>query len=78
VLKANFETFKMLRPGIFEKVVKSLLVRKGDHHNTCLDTSVWDPGTDDISRVSAQEDTAAHTGYGVIQIGAAVGDGVQC
>jgi hypothetical protein len=27
----------------------------------CLDTSVWDPGIDDSSRVSAQEDTIAHT-----------------
>jgi hypothetical protein len=27
--------------------------------------------------VSAHEDTIAHTGYGVIQIGATVGDGVQ-
>jgi hypothetical protein len=34
-----------------------------DDHNTCLDTSLWDPGADDISRVSAQEDTVAHTGY---------------
>jgi hypothetical protein len=32
-----------------------------DDHNTCLDTSVWDPGVDDSSRVSAQEDTVAHT-----------------
>jgi hypothetical protein len=37
---------------------------------------VWDPGTDDISRVSAQEDTTTHTGYGAIQIGVVVGDGV--
>jgi hypothetical protein len=28
-----------------------------DDHSTCLDTSIWDPGTDDSSRVSAQEDT---------------------
>jgi hypothetical protein len=28
--------------------------------------------------VSAQEDTTAHTRYGLIQIGAAIGDGVQC
>jgi hypothetical protein len=27
----------------------------------CLDTSIWDPGTDDSSKLSAQEDTAAHT-----------------
>jgi hypothetical protein len=24
-----------------------------DDHFTCLDTSVWDPGADDISRMSA-------------------------
>jgi hypothetical protein len=43
----------------------------------CLDTSVWDLGVDDISRVSAQDDTTSHTRYGAIQIGVAVGDGVQ-
>ena len=29
-LKANVETFDMLRPGIPEKAVKSFSVRKGD------------------------------------------------
>jgi hypothetical protein len=48
-----------------------------DDHISCLDTFVWDPGADEISRVSAQEDTTAHTGYNVIQMGVAVGDGVQ-
>jgi hypothetical protein len=48
-----------------------------DDHSTCLDTSLWDPGADDSSRVSAQEDTTAHTGYNVIQMGVAFGDGVQ-
>jgi hypothetical protein len=33
----------------------------------CLDTSIWDPGTDDSSRFGAEEDTTAHTGYSVIQ-----------
>jgi hypothetical protein len=28
-----------------------------DDHSTCLDTSIWDPGADDSSRLSAQEDT---------------------
>ena len=37
-----------------------------DDHSTCLDTSTWDPGVDDSSRVSAQEDIAAHTGYNMI------------
>jgi hypothetical protein len=54
----------------------ALLIGRNDH-STCLDTFVWDPGADDISRVSAQEDTTAHTEYGAIQIGVAVGDGVQ-
>ena len=37
-----------------------------DDHSTCLDTSRWDLGAVDSSRVSAQEDTTAHTGYNVI------------
>jgi hypothetical protein len=53
----------------------ALLIGRDDH-STCLDTSVWDPGTEDISRVSAQEDTAAHTGYNATQMGVAIGDGV--
>jgi hypothetical protein len=48
-----------------------------DDHSTCLDTSTWDPGADDSSRVSAQEDMAAHTGYSVIQGEIASSDGVQ-
>jgi hypothetical protein len=48
-----------------------------DDHSTCLDTSLWDPGTDDSSRLSAQEDTATHTGYSVIQGEIASSDGVQ-
>jgi hypothetical protein len=48
-----------------------------DDHSTCLDTSLWDPGADDSSRVSAQEDTTAHTGYRVIQREIAFGDAVQ-
>jgi hypothetical protein len=38
----------------------ALLIGRDDHIS-CLDTSVWDLGADDISRVSAQEDTTAHT-----------------
>jgi hypothetical protein len=48
-----------------------------DDHSTCLDTSIWDPGADDSSRLSAQEDTTAHTGYSVIQGEIASSDGVQ-
>jgi hypothetical protein len=39
--------------------------------------AIWDPGADDSSRLSAQEDTAAHTGYSVIQGEIAPSDGVQ-
>jgi hypothetical protein len=48
-----------------------------DDHSTCLDTSVWDPGADDSSQVSAQEDTTIHTGYSMIKRELAVGDEVQ-
>jgi hypothetical protein len=57
--------------------VEGALLIGRDHHSTCLDTSVWDPGTVDSSRMSAQEDTTAHTGYSVIQRELAVGDDVQ-
>jgi hypothetical protein len=56
--------------------VDALLIGR-DSHSMCLDTSVWDPGADDSSRVSAQEDTAAHIGYNMIRRGIAVGDDVQ-
>ena len=49
-----------LLPGSIYSDEDALLIGRDDH-STCLDTSVWDPGADDISRVSAQEDTAAHT-----------------
>ena len=42
-----------------------------------MDTSVWDPGVVDSSRVSAQEDITAHTGYNVIQREITLTDGVQ-
>jgi hypothetical protein len=48
-----------------------------DDHSTCLDTSIWDRGADDSSRVSAQEDTTAHTGYSMIQRELAIGDVMQ-
>jgi hypothetical protein len=48
-----------------------------DDHRTCLDTSIWDPGTDDSSRVSAQEDTTTHIGSSVIQGEIASSDGMQ-
>jgi hypothetical protein len=64
-----------LLPGSIYSDEDALLIGQNDH-STCLDTSVWNPGADDITRVSAQEDTSAHTRYGVIQIGVVVGDGV--
>jgi hypothetical protein len=48
-----------------------------DDHSTCLDTTIWDPGADDSSKLSAQADTAAHTGYSVIQGEIASSDGMQ-
>jgi hypothetical protein len=48
-----------------------------DDHSMCLDTSLWDPGANDSSRVNAQEDTAARTGYSMIQRELAVGDVIQ-
>jgi hypothetical protein len=63
-------------PGPFYSDEDALLIGRDDHIS-CLDTYVWDPSADDISRVSAREDTVAHTGYSAIQRGVAVGDGVQ-
>jgi hypothetical protein len=48
-----------------------------DDHNMCLDTTIWDPGAKDSSRMSAQEDKATHTGYSVIQGEIASSDGMQ-
>jgi hypothetical protein len=55
-----------LLPGSAYSDEDALLISRDDH-STCLDTSTWDSGADDSSRVSAQEDTTAHTGYNVIQ-----------
>jgi hypothetical protein len=41
-----------LLPGSIYSDEDALLIGRDDH-STCLDTSVWDPGADDISRVSA-------------------------
>jgi hypothetical protein len=48
-----------------------------DDHSMCLDTSIWDPGAYDSSRVSAQEDMTTHTGYSVTQREITSSDGVQ-
>jgi hypothetical protein len=42
-----------------------------------VDTSIWDPGADDSSKVSAQDDTADHIGYSLIQRELAVGDDIE-
>jgi hypothetical protein len=47
-----------------------------DDHNMSLDTTLWDPGTDDSRRLSAQEDTAIHTRYNVIKKELASSDGI--
>jgi hypothetical protein len=65
-----------LLPGSIYNDEDTLFIGRDDH-SPCLDTSVWDPSADDISRVSAQEDTSAHTGYSAIHMGVAVGDDVQ-
>jgi hypothetical protein len=54
-----------LLPELVDSDVDALLIG-WDNHSMCLDTFVWDPGIDDSSRVSAQEDTTAHTGYNMI------------
>jgi hypothetical protein len=64
----------LLRGSIYSDE-DAFLIGQNDH-STCLDTYVWDLGANDISRASAHEDTTAHTGYGVIQIGVVVGDDV--
>jgi hypothetical protein len=48
-----------------------------DDHSMCLDTTIWDPGAEDSSRLSAQEDTATHAGYSVSQGEMASSDGMQ-
>ena len=48
-----------------------------DDHSTCLDTSLWDPGTYDSSRLSAREDTFSHIGYTVSQREMTSSDGMQ-
>jgi hypothetical protein len=65
-----------LLPGPVDNDEDALLIGR-DGHSMCLDTFVWDPGADDRSKVSAQEDTAAHTGYRAIRRELAVGDDVQ-
>jgi hypothetical protein len=42
-----------------------------------VDTSIWDPGADDSSKVSAQDDTTDHIGYSLIQRELAVGDDIE-
>jgi hypothetical protein len=53
------------------------LFSRQDEHRMCMDTSIWDPDVDDSSRLSAEEDTNAHTGYSVIQGEIASSDGMQ-
>jgi hypothetical protein len=43
----------------------------------CLDTTLLDPGADDSTKLSAQEDTTILTGYNVIQKELASSDGIQ-
>jgi hypothetical protein len=43
-----------------------------DDHIIDMDTSIWDPSTYDISRVSAQEDTTVHIGCREVHIEATI------
>jgi hypothetical protein len=56
---------------------KDALFIHQDDHGMCLDTSIWDPSVDDSSKVSAQEDTTAHTRYNIVQRELPVEDDVQ-
>jgi hypothetical protein len=47
-----------------------------DNDIACLDTTILDPGRDDSSRLSAQEDTVSHTGYSGSQGEMASSDGM--
>jgi hypothetical protein len=62
--------------GLVDSDEDALLIGQ-DIHSTCLGASIWDPGADDSSRVTAQEDTVAHMGYNMIQTELAVGDDMQ-
>jgi hypothetical protein len=64
-----------LLPGL-DCMDEDALFGSQDDDSMCLDTTIWDPGADDRSRLSAQEDTAAHTGYSVSQGEMASSDGM--
>jgi hypothetical protein len=79
LVKKTVETDRLmghLLPGLACIDDDALFISQDDH-STSLDTSIWDPGAYDSSRVSAQEDTTAHTGYNMIQRELAVEDDVQ-
>jgi hypothetical protein len=48
-----------------------------DDHSTCLDTSIWDPGADDSSRIECTGGYDCSYRYSVIQREIAPSDGVQ-
>jgi hypothetical protein len=52
-----------------------IVCRNGHIKN--MDTSVWGPDTDGISRVSAQEDTVVHRVYMAVKIKETIYDDVQ-
>jgi hypothetical protein len=65
-----------LLPGL-DCMDEDALFGSQDDNSTCLDTTIWDPGADDSSKLSAQEDTTTHTGYSVSQGEMASSDGMQ-
>ena len=63
LVKKTVETDRLmghLLPGLACIDEDALFICQDDH-STCLDTYIWDPGTDDSSRVSAHEDMVVHT-----------------
>jgi hypothetical protein len=65
-----------LLPGSYCMDEDALFGSQNDD-STCLDTTIWDPGADDSSRLSAQEYRTARTGYSVSQGEMASSDGMQ-
>ena len=75
IAKAN-RLMEHLLPGS-ACIDEDALFSSQDDHSMCLDTTIWDPGAYDSSRLSAQEDTVAHTGYSMTQRELAIEDDVQ-
>ena len=64
-----------LLPGL-DCMDEDALFGSQDDDSTCMDTTIWDLGADDSSRLSAQKDTTAQIGYSVSQGEMASSDGM--